>query len=153
MAEKATTKKSWQPGDRVRVVKRDATLADLKSQLYFDHFGDLTGTIRRLYDAEAWVEIDRESLSSSVLARHKSVEANMKSKWLDGLSEEAKRRLTDREKQFRLRYSVLVSTEDLVKGPAAPPQDPSVTERRRTESELTADELAYMASRAKPAGA
>lgn len=151
MAEKTTPKARWQPGDRVRIRRREVTLNDVKTQLYFEHFADLTGTVQRLYDNEVWVEIDEESLPPSLRDRHQAAEAQMKEKWLNGLSEEGRRRLTEREKQFRLRYSVLVAPEDLVKeGARKKPADPAASEQRRTEQQLTADEMAYLASRKKP---
>lgn len=101
-------------GDRVRIVARSATAEDSKTGLYFPHYAGLPGTITHLYsDGEAAVEIDLEALSPDVRARHNSVRDQMKTKWLEGLSEEGRARLTDREKDFRLRYVVLVAVKDL----------------------------------------
>jgi hypothetical protein len=44
----------------------------------------------------------------------------MKTKWLDGLSEEGRSRLTEREKDFHLRYIVLTSAGDLEAIPPRP---------------------------------
>lgn len=101
-------------GSRVRIATRSATADDAKSGLYYPHFAGLTGTVQHVYDAdEVAVEIDPEALTAEVRARHASVRDQMKTKWLDGLSEEGRSKLTEREKDFRLRYVVLVSRKDL----------------------------------------
>jgi hypothetical protein len=41
------------------------------------------------------------------------MQEQMKNKWLDGLSEEGRNRLTPKEREFNLRYTVLVSVNDV----------------------------------------
>jgi len=51
------------------------------------------------------------------------VQEQMKSKWMDGLSEEMRGRLTEAERDFQLRYTVLVAVGDLTApGKELPPK-------------------------------
>ncbi|HEV2474250.1 MAG TPA: hypothetical protein VGS41_16355 [Chthonomonadales bacterium] len=105
-------------GDRVQVVDREVTAADQKSGLFYNHFRGLTGAIQKIYPTdEVAVTIEADSLPELVLKRHLDVQEQMKSRWLDGLSEEAKGRLTEAELDFRLRYSILVKKDDLLPAP------------------------------------
>jgi ribosomal protein L21E len=113
---------NFKAGDRVRIVSRDQTDADVKSGLYFVHYAGLTGTVLKVYGTqEVSVEIEIESLSRDIRKRHEDVRNQMKTKWLDGLSEEGRSKLTEREKDFLLRYVVLVTMADLEKAGTAPP--------------------------------
>ena len=102
-------------GDKVRVADREATAEDAKSGLFQNHFRGLTGVIQKVYAAtnEVAVEVDQSTLSEPIATRHLEMQEQMKSKWLDGLSDEARNRLTPKERDFSLRYSVLVSLNDL----------------------------------------
>ena len=89
----------------------------------------------------------------------------MKTRWLEGLSEEGRGRLTEREKDFNLRYVILVAMSDLEKvaAPKAPPQPvggsqgPAPAEHastpeappRRTLADLDAAEEAELQRRRK----
>lgn len=110
-------------GDRVRVVTREATDEDAKSNIYFGFYGGLTGSVMKVYDAgEVSVEVEQESLTREIRRRHEDVRDQMKTKWLDGLSEEGRSKLTEREKDFKLRFMILVKLDDLEKaGPKPPP--------------------------------
>ena len=144
---------------RVRIKRREATDDDMKSQLFFNYYGGLVGTILKVYSpAEVSVDIDHESLTTEVRRRHDDVRRNMKDKWLDGLSEEGKARLTEREKNFRLRYVILTSMDDLEPGPpraaeaAALEKDDSEEEEtleRVSASDLAANEEEYLRARAE----
>jgi len=133
-------------GSRVRVVTRAATTEDSRTGLYYPHFAGLTGTVQHVYEQdEIAVEVEPEALTAEVRARHASVRDQMKTKWLDGLSEEGRSKLTDREKDFRLRYVIVVASKDLEAAPApeapAPAKAVSVPDagsdpRRPTEDDL-----------------
>jgi hypothetical protein len=141
-------------GDRVRVITREQSEDDTKTNLYFNFYGGLTGTVAKIYnDNEVAIEIEPESLTKDVRKRHDDVRDQMKTKWLDGLSEEGRSKLTEREKDFNLRYRILVRMGDLEKaGPrpaaavrasqsAAPPAPAPVVEpQRKTLAELEAAE-------------
>jgi len=105
---------SVKDGDRVRIAAREATDEDFKSEMYFTHYGGLMGTVQKVYGkGEVAVSIEPESLTREVRKRHEDVRDQMKTKWLEGLSEEGRSKLTEREKDFVLRYVVLVSADDL----------------------------------------
>lgn len=151
-------------GDRVRIKTREQTEEDVKSQLYYPHYGGMTGEIQKVYSkTEVAVTVELESLEREMRKRHHDVRDQMKTKWLDGLSEEGRNKLTEREKDFNLRYVVLVSMSDLEKaGPrpqpelkpvaaAAAPSADAVSEapHRRTLAEIEADEEAELLRRAQ----
>src|SRR5262249_54781195 len=79
---------------------------------------------------EVSVEVEPESLTREIRKRHEEVRDQMKTKWLDGLSEEGRSKLTEREKDFMLRYMILVSMNDLEKvgaKPVAAPRPAQIT--------------------------
>ena len=45
------------------------------------------------------IHVDQESLTKEVRKRHEDVRDQMKTKWLEGLSEEGRAKLTEREKE------------------------------------------------------
>ncbi|MCS6776995.1 MAG: hypothetical protein RMJ43_11370 [Chloroherpetonaceae bacterium] len=127
-------------GDRVQIVVRDPNAEDAKSGLYYRHFQGLVGTVQKVYaTGEVAVDVDLESLEEAIATRHREVQEQMKNRWLDGLSEEARNRLTDAEKLFRLRYVVLVHARDLT----APRETPAP---RATTADLFAAEEASLDS-------
>ena len=110
-----------QDGDRVRIVTREVADDDMKSGLYYAHYAGMTGLIQKYYNAnEISVEVEMESLTKDIRKRHDDVRDQMKTKWLDGLSEEGRGKLTEREKDFNLRYVILVAEKDLEKIAAKP---------------------------------
>ncbi len=139
---------AFNEGQRVEIVDRDANAEDVKSGLFYNHFRGLTGTIQKVYATEEIaVEIEQESLVDAVAARHLEVQESMKAKWLDGLSEEGRNRLTDKERDFKLRYTLLVHANDL----KAPSAAAIPVGTRATSADLAAAEQAYLESR-KTAG-
>jgi len=158
-------------GDRVRIKTREHTDEDVKSQMYYPHYGGMTGTVQKVYSkAEVAVAVELESVSREMRKRHDDVRDQMKTKWLDGLSEEGRNKLTEREKDFNLRYVVLVAMSDLEKAGARPQPEPKPaasaehkpdagaesasasageTPRRRTLAEIEADEEAELLRRAQ----
>jgi hypothetical protein len=158
---------TFKEGDRVQIVNREATAEDAKTGLFYNHFRGLRGTIQKLYATqEAAVEIEIESLPEPIAHRHTDVQEQMKSRWLDGLSERERDNLTDNERDFRLRYTILVHQNDLTtpdrktdgKAPTPssgnvaprPSQEPSQhpeAPRRATSADLEAAEQAYLQSR------
>lgn len=136
-------------GDRIRLVTREAVPADLKSGLYYNYFGGLTGVIRKVYSPDSVVvEIEQESLTTDIRRRHHDIRDQMKTKWLDGLSEEGRSRLTERERDFHLRYVILTAMKDLepLEGPTtAKPLGPASTaaaEAAEATRRLSSQELA-----------
>jgi len=136
-------------GDRVQIADRPQTADDVKSSMFYNHFRGLTGIVQKMYTTEAAIEIELDVLPDAVTSRHIDIQEAMKAKWLEGLSEESKNRLTDQERDFRLRYTVLVASSDLVAAgpkPAVPPVSPPAT-GRATEQDLAAAEEAELKRR------
>jgi hypothetical protein len=128
----------FQPGDYVAVTARDQTAADIKSGLYYPHYGGLQGTILKVYGDEISVQVDRTTLSNAMRTRHEDNEKAMRQRWLDGLSEEARTKLSAGDKAFTLGYALLVAAADL---------RPAVRAERATSADLDAAEAAFLASR------
>lgn len=128
---------TFSDGDRVKIKKREQTAADVKSGLYYNHFGDLRGTILKTFATEASILVDRETLPDSVRERHEQSEQNERQKYLDRLSEDARSKASAREKNFALHYSVLVGLADLE----------ADTTPRATSGDLDNNEAAFLAQR------
>ena len=106
-------------GDSVVVVERNPTAEDAKSGLYYSHFGNLAGTVDRVYDdGTVCVDVSIDALPDGIRRRHEATQNAAKARWLDGLSGEARARLTEVEKQFDLSYKILVSSKDVSSGKA-----------------------------------
>jgi hypothetical protein len=111
---------SLKEGDAVQVVDREATPADEKNRTFFDHFRNTRGVLEKLYeDGTATVVLDPSTLPEAVRRRHEELTEVARKKWLDGLSSEARARLTPEEEQFQMRYTILVNVDDLLPAAAA----------------------------------
>jgi len=145
-------------GDRVRVKDREQTAADIKSQLFYEHYRNLVGNIAKLYaDGTASINIDQQALTKEVAKRHDETATGIRQRWLDGMSDEGRNKLTATEKTFNLRYTILVSATDLdpfsgaiptaapAKAIAAPAAEPVVeTPVRKSLEELEAEEARHL---------
>jgi hypothetical protein len=112
-------------GDSVKVSDRESTPADIKSQLFYEHYRGLTGTVAKVYaDGTASVNIDPETLPSQLSGRHGEGAEAVRRKFLGELSEEGRNKLSAAEKKFAIRYTILVATSDLmpIPKPKAAPQ-------------------------------
>jgi len=106
---------SLSAGDRVEIQAREVNADDEKSGLYYSYFGGLTGTVDTVYDdGSVCVDVDLESLSQEARDRHLAMQEGERKKWLDGLSGEARNRLTPEQKQLKLSYKILVSKKDVI---------------------------------------
>jgi len=105
----------FKEGDHVKIIEREATSADAKSGTFYPYFRGLAGTVDRIYDKEICVKVDPETLPEDVLKRHLEVQESIRRKWLNGLSNEARNRLTPGEKRFELAYTILIQSSDLEK--------------------------------------
>lgn len=111
---------SLKEGDAVQVVDREATQADEKNRTFFNHFRNTRGVLEKLYDdGTATVVLDASTLPEEVRRRHEELTEAARKKWLDGLSSEARARLTPEEQQFQMRYTILVNVDDLLPAGAA----------------------------------
>lgn len=117
---------TFKAGDRVRVVTREHTAKDIKENAYFPHLAGLTGTVAKVYSPEEMVvTVEREALPEKNAARHAEIEAAMQEKWLDSLSQDARGKLTDREKEFHLHYTILINSADLEPATGSRPEKPA----------------------------
>ena len=119
-------------GDRVRVVSREVNADDAKTELYFEYFGGLTGAVDSVFDdGSICVNVDLDSLTEAARDRHLAMQEAERQKWLDGLSGEARSRLTPEQQQLKMSYKILVDKKDLepIKGgePSARPKPPSTS--------------------------
>lgn len=153
-------------GEPVNVSGREATPSDVKSGLFYPHYRGLTGIIHKIYpDGTAIVLVDDLSLPEDVRERHQSGTQAMRQKWLDGLSEEARNRLSAGEKKFSLRYTILISIDDLQSTGTYGPVGDAVAEtpgqqaleidppppQRKSLAELEAEEARHLAEIGKKA--
>lgn len=105
---------AFKTGDRVRVITREQTSKDVKENTYFPHLAGLTGVVAKAYTPEeVCVTVDRESLPDKNSERHAQIETSMQEKWLDSISQDARGKLTDREKEFHLHYTIIMNSADL----------------------------------------
>ena len=105
---------AFKAGDRVQIAAREVSVDDEKSGLYYSYFGGLTGTVNAVYgDGSVCLEVDLESLSPAARDRHLEMQEAERKRWLDGLSGEMRNRLSAEQKQLKLSYKVLVSSNDL----------------------------------------
>lgn len=102
-------------GDYVKIIDREPVSADVKNKTFYPYFCGLAGTVDKIYDTEVCLKIDLDTLPEDILQRHVSVQESIKRKWLNGLSGEARNRLTSEEKRFELAYTLLVQITDLEK--------------------------------------
>lgn len=142
-------------GEPVSASPREATPADAKSGLFYPHYRGLTGTIHKIYpDGTAIVLVDDQSLPEDVRERHQAGTQAMRQKWLDGLSDEARNRLSASEKKFALRYTILIALGDLTSlGDAAVAKEANDVPQpaRKSLAELEAEESRHLAEVGKKA--
>lgn len=103
-------------GDHVVISERETTAADRKSSLFYPHFCGLSGVVDQIYEeeGEVCVEIAQESLPEAFRRRHEAIQELARRKWLNGLSEQERRSLPEEHKDLRLKYTVMVTPEDLL---------------------------------------
>ena len=91
--------------------------------------------------------IDAESMPAEIRTRHTKGTDAMRQKWLDGLSDEARNKLSSGEKKFALRYTLLVGVGDL--SPTGPAQldseQPTAEPTRKSLAEIEVDEAKHLA--------
>jgi len=101
-------------GDRVRIADREASLTDAKSGLFYAYFRNLTGVIERVYDDDTvCIDVSIDSLPLEVAERHQEMQTAARDKWIAGLSQESRGRLSEQDKQFKMSYKVVVAAVDV----------------------------------------
>ena len=116
----------FKEGDQVKIIDREITPSDAKNGTFYAYFRGLAGVVDRMYDKEICVRVDPETLPEDVLKRHLDVQESIKRKWLNGLSGEARNRLTAENKKFELAYTILVQSTDLEKVKSGEPKPAAI---------------------------
>ncbi|HMS53891.1 MAG TPA: hypothetical protein PKA27_00695 [Fimbriimonadaceae bacterium] len=107
---------TWKEGDRVRIVTREVTEEDRKTNQYYSHMAGLVGTIQNIYaNDEIAVRVDVPSLSAVSRDVHKTSIDRMRDKFVGSLSEEQKKSLSSEELNFDAHYMLLCQGKDLEK--------------------------------------
>ncbi|MHB0999426.1 MAG: hypothetical protein ACYC27_09290 [Armatimonadota bacterium] len=130
---------AFKEGDYVKIITRESTPADVKNRTFYPYFCGLAGTVDKVYDDEVCIKVDLDTLPEDILQRHQSIQDSIKRKWLNGLSGEARNRLSADEKRFELAYTLLVQAADLEK---AKPEDITRIVTKSTRSAGTQKEPA-----------
>ena len=98
----------------MRIVDRQVTEEDRKTNRYFDHMAGLEGTIQNIYgNDEIAVKIDPERMSAVTTDVHRVSVERMRKKFVESVSEEQKKSLSPEELNFEANYVLLVRGEDL----------------------------------------
>jgi hypothetical protein len=136
-------------GDRVKVVDRELVPADAKGGLFYEYFRNLTGVVERLYDDDTiCVDVDVESLPLDIYDRHKEMEIAARDKWIAGLSQEQRGRLTEQDKQFTMHYKIVLKAVDVM-----PSKGPAKTTPKASESGKKSSEAKPAEAKEEPAPA
>ncbi len=107
---------TWKEGDRVRVISREVTEEDRKSNRYYDHMAGLVGVVQNIYsDTEIAVKIDRDFMTDITADVQKEATLRMREKFANNISEEQKKQLSKEELEFEAHYVQLVQAKDLEK--------------------------------------
>jgi hypothetical protein len=105
---------NFKTGDGVRIKTREVTADDSKTGLYYPFFGGLVGRVDHVYDdGSICMDVDIESLGEEARKRHLATQEAERKRWLEGLSGEARVRLTEEQKRLKISYKLLVSKKDL----------------------------------------
>lgn len=155
MATAAKVEPKFQDGDRVRIVERESGPADPKALSYYPFYKNLSGTVIKSYDDNSVaVDIDLVSLPEDIRQRHERSESGMRDKWIAGLGEEEREKLSEKAKRFHLRYTLLVNANDLaahegkpLRAGKAPAEAAPEASARKSEAEITAAEEEYLRSK------
>ncbi len=109
------TNQNLKTGDYVRILDADPGTPDPKNLVYYSFYKGLAGNVVKAYDdGTVAVSIDRSTLPEPIRLRHEQSEQAQGNRWLNSLSDEERNRLTDRERQFSLRYTLLIKDKQLV---------------------------------------
>lgn len=136
----------FKEGDRVQVRAREVQGKEAQEGRYAPHLANATGAILKIYSPqEIAVDLDLDSLPEAIRERHAEQQARMHERWLNSLSDEARNRLTEDEKTFRLRYVALLSEDDLL------PLKPGRAEKPAPKASPAKAETPKPAAETKPA--
>jgi hypothetical protein len=107
---------TWKEGDRVRVISREVTEEDRKTNRYYEHMAGLVGVVQNVYnDTEIAVKIDPEFMTKVTGDVQREATNRMREKFASNISEEQKKQLSKEELEFEAHYVQLVQGQDLEK--------------------------------------
>ena len=163
MSQTAATQ-IYKNGQRVRIIDAAAGSPDPKALVYYEFYRNLSGTFVKAYgDGTLALSVDRKSLPPDIRERHEESERVLRDRWLNGLSEEDRNKLTQKEQRFSLKYMLLVSNKHVVPessdaAPAKAKTQPAAaaeslvaeTPSRPSLAELEAREEQYLKSKQNP---
>ncbi len=143
-------------GDRIKIVEREVTPADVKSGLYYDYFRNLVGVVDRVYeDDTVCVKIDQDSLPPAIQKCHIDVQQAVRTRWLNGLGQEQRDRLSETDRSVVLGYNLLVGANDIepFKGKIPPRAEKKQPEKlaRASEQDIEKAEEEYLKTIAEQA--
>lgn len=100
----------------MRVISRDATDEDKKTNRYFNHMAGLVGTVQNIYnDNEIAIKIDPEFMTKVTAEVQREATLRMREKFSNNISEEQRKQLSKEELEFDAHYVQLVQSADLEK--------------------------------------
>lgn len=143
----------FKEGDRVQVRAREAQGKEAQEGRYAPHLANATGAVLKVYSPqEIAVDLDLDSLPEAIRERHAEQQTRMHERWLNSLSEEARNRLTEDEKTFRLRYVALLAEDDLLplKSGGATTPTPKAEPKPQPASQKTTETKAERVSKPAP---
>jgi hypothetical protein len=127
-------------GDRVRIADREPLPADVKNGLFYAYFRNLAGVIERVYDDDTvCIDVNIESLPPDVAERHEEIQTAARDKWIAGLSQEQRGRLTEQDKQFKMSYKVVVASADLLPGGKGSPRSEKAARSQSAKSDTSVE--------------
>ncbi len=103
-------------GDKVRIVGTKSEDTSGLSEKLFPHLVGLEGEVSNRYSGtEVAVQVDLDSLSPEMKKVHAEATNRLRAKFLENVSDEAKKQLSKEELEFTPHYVALVSEADLEK--------------------------------------
>lgn len=103
-------------GDKVRIVTREVTAEDRKTQRYYDHMAGLVGVVTNVYGKdEVAVKIDEDAMRDPGLRVRNEAARRMREKFVQSVGEEGRSQLTPEELNFGVNFMLLVREADLEK--------------------------------------
>ncbi|HEY3331268.1 MAG TPA: hypothetical protein VGK19_14665 [Capsulimonadaceae bacterium] len=154
MASPAVVELKFKEGERVKISEREPGTPDPKVLTFYPFYANLTGKVIKAYpDNTIAIDIDRGSLPEPIRLRHEASEQVMRDKWLGSLGEEERERLSEKHKNFSLRYTLLVSANDAevddgpiprIKRSKPPVDEAQAAIARKTEADLESAEEAHL---------
>jgi hypothetical protein len=132
---------AFAPGELVRIADAQPGTPDPKGLVYYEYFRGLAGNVVKAYpDGSVAIAVNRKTLPAEIRTRHEASEIFHRDKWIASLSEEDRNRLTERDKKFKLRYTILVAAKHVV-----PENSTVLTDKGRpTLADIEAAEQAHL---------